>query len=142
MNNHVMDKKISQDVNRVKEDLGKLETDVAAQVVGTIEDHVNQATDGLNSWIGSRTSKLNNSVGKMTGNAKKTVIKTTESVKKDVGQRLSRYNSRAQYVANKVPGGLGKKAARYPWVGMSLSLIIGVLLGSFLKPAHKHLDPQ
>ena len=142
MNNHHMEKKINQDMTRIKEDLGKLETDVAAQVVGKITDHVDQAAEGLNKWIDSGTSKINTRIGKVTGNAKKAVLKTTSTVNKGIGQRLSRYNTKAQYVANKVPGGLGKKAASYPWVGMSLSLIIGLLLGSFLKPARKRFDPQ
>ena len=142
MNNHHMEKKINQDMTRIKEDLGKLETDVAAQVVGKITDHVDQAAEGLTKWIDSGTSKINTRIGKVTGNAKKAVLKTTSTVNKGIGQRLSRYNTKAQYVANKVPGGLGKKAASYPWVGMSLSLIIGLLLGSFLKPARKRFDPQ
>jgi ElaB/YqjD/DUF883 family membrane-anchored ribosome-binding protein len=34
---------------------------------------------------------------------------------------------------------LGKKAARYPWVAISIALTVGFVLGSLLNPARQRL---
>jgi ElaB/YqjD/DUF883 family membrane-anchored ribosome-binding protein len=67
------------------------------------------------------------------------VVAAAATLKKDVGHGLSQYNAKVQEVADKVPGHFGEMAARYPWVAISLSLAVGLLLGSLLKPARQPL---
>jgi ElaB/YqjD/DUF883 family membrane-anchored ribosome-binding protein len=50
---------------------------------------------------------------------------------------LSQYNAKAQEYAEKIPGGLADKAAKYPWVAISIGLGLGVLLGGLLKPSRR-----
>jgi len=137
MNDQQLEKKVSQDVAKVKKDLDTLQTDVAERWASRIEDNVSRAAEGLTTWVETGVSQLNEGFGKLTSNARQSVVSTTAAVKKDVGHGLIRYNAKAQDVADKVPGGIGKKAAKYPWVGMSITLLVGLLLGNFLKPARK-----
>ena len=75
----------------------------------------------------------------MSGDATEAVVGAAATVKKDVGHGLSQYNAKAQEVADKVPGGFGAKTARYPWVAITIALVVGFMLGGFLKPArHSH----
>ena len=50
---------------------------------------------------------------------------------------LRRYNAQVQDVADKFPGSFGKKAARYPWLTVTLFLAFGLLLGVLLKPGRQ-----
>jgi len=50
---------------------------------------------------------------------------------------LSQYNTKAQELADKVHDGLGKEITKYPWVSISVALVIGVMIGGFLKPARR-----
>jgi ElaB/YqjD/DUF883 family membrane-anchored ribosome-binding protein len=65
---------------------------------------------------------------------KELVTDAVKTVNKDVGHGLSQYNAKVQEAADKVPGGFGEKATRYPWVAMSIALAFGILLGNILKP--------
>jgi ElaB/YqjD/DUF883 family membrane-anchored ribosome-binding protein len=58
-------------------------------------------------------------------------------VKKGVEHGLSQYNAKAQEVANTVPGTFGKVVAKYPWVSITIGLMVGFLLSSLLKPARQ-----
>ena len=76
---------------------------------------------------------------KVTDDAKESVVDAASIVQKDVGHGLSQYNTKAQQVADKIPGDFGKKAAQNPWVMVSIALGIGFVLGSILSgPARKH----
>ena len=75
----------------------------------------------------------------MTGDAKEAVVDAAASVKKDVGHGLIQYNAKVQDAADKVPGGFGKKAVTYPWVALSVAMVIGLLLGRLLKPTRQPL---
>ena len=137
MNDKQLDTKVLQDVTKVKKDISTLAGDSAARF-GRFEFDVRQATgkakDDLSTWVEDGVSQLGDGLEKMTTDAKETVVGAVKTVKKDVGHGLSQYNSTVQEVANKVPGSFGKKAARYPWVAMSIALIVGFLLGALLKP--------
>ena len=74
---------------------------------------------------------------KLTDDAKETVAGAVKTMNKDVGQGLSQYNAKVQDYANRVPGDFGKKAARYPWVTITISLAFGLLLGVLLKPGRQ-----
>jgi ElaB/YqjD/DUF883 family membrane-anchored ribosome-binding protein len=71
---------------------------------------------------------------KISGDTKEAVVDTAESVKKDVSKGLRQYNAKAIDVARKIPGGIGEKAVKYPWVVVSIALGVGLLLGSMLRP--------
>ena len=107
------------------------------------EDNVSQATgkakEDLTTWVEDGVSQLSEGFEKLTGDARETVVGAAATVKEDVGHGLSQYNAKAQEVADKVPGGFGEKAARYPWVAISIALAVGFLLGSLLKPARQPL---
>ena len=75
----------------------------------------------------------------LTDDTKKTVDVAVKNVNKAVGQGLSQYNTKVQDVANRVPGDFSKKAAEYPWVTMTISLVAGLLLGILLKPGRQHI---
>ncbi len=109
MNDQQFNEKVSQDADMVIED--------------------------LNTLMGDGVSKFNQEFQKLTGDAKETMVSAVTAIKKDVGEGLIQFNAKAQEVADKVPGGLGEKAARYPWVAISIALAAGLLLGGFLKPA-------
>ena len=101
--------------NNVRQDAAKLNRDLTKSV----EDSFSQLSEGFE---------------KLTGDARETVVSAAATAKKDVGHGLSQYNAKVQEVADKVPGGLGEKAARYPWVTASIALAVGFLVGSLLKP--------
>lgn len=109
MNDQQLEKKVNHDAGKVGKDLSALAE--------------------------NRVSQLSKEIEKMTGDAKEIVIDTTAKVKKSVGHGLSQYNAKAQDVANKVPDGFSKKVAQYPWVVISIGLVLGFLLGLLINPA-------
>jgi ElaB/YqjD/DUF883 family membrane-anchored ribosome-binding protein len=109
MNDQQLDHKVRQDAGKVKKEVTAL--------------------------VGDSATRFSKGFEKLTGDAMETVVGVATTVKKDVGHRLSQYNAKAQDLAEKGPDGFAKKAARYPWVAISIGLVIGVLLGILLKPA-------
>jgi len=101
--------------NNVRQDAAKLNQDITTSV----EDGISQLSKGFE---------------KLTDDARETVVSAAAVMKKDVGRGLSQYNAAAQEMADKIPGGFGEKAARYPWVTLSIALAVGFLVGSYLKP--------
>ncbi len=142
MNDQQLATKVRHDGARVKKDLTTLVEDGTAQI-SRFEDKVSQAPgkvkENLTTWAEDGVSQLREGFEKVTGDAREAVVSATTVVKKDVGHGLSQYNAKAQEVADRVPGGFGKKAASYPWVAISLALVVGFLLGSFLKPIRQTL---
>ncbi len=142
MNDRQLENKVRQDISRVKKDLNTLMGDSAARL-SRVEDNLSQATgkvkEDLTTWMGDGVSQLSDGFEKMTGDARKTVVGAAATVKKDVGHGLSQYNAKARELVDKVPGGFDKKAGRYPWVAVSIALVIGLFLGSVLKPARQPL---
>jgi ElaB/YqjD/DUF883 family membrane-anchored ribosome-binding protein len=111
MKHNIFGKKVNQDVDKAKKDLATLGDD---------------SVTGL-----SRIFK------QLVDDAKETVSVAVKTFNKTAGQRLSQYNAKAQDVADRVPGGFGKKAAGYPWVTITMSLAFGLLLGVLLKPGRQ-----
>jgi ElaB/YqjD/DUF883 family membrane-anchored ribosome-binding protein len=140
MNDRQLENKVRQDAARVKKDLNTLVGDSTVQL-SRFEDHVNQTTgkakEDLVAWVENSVSQMSGELEKMTAEARDTMVDAVASVKKDVGNGLTQYNQKAQQVADKVPGGFGEKASRYPWVALTIALVSGFLLGSLLKPAQK-----
>jgi len=140
MNDKAFGKKVNRDVGKAKKDLATLGDDGVAGL-GRIGDKVSQITgkakEDLTTRVEDGVSQMSQGFEKLTGDARETLVGAAATVKKDVGQGLSQYNAKAQEVADKVPGGFGEKAARYPWVTLSIALAVGFLLGSLLKPARQ-----
>lgn len=134
MNDQQLEKKVARDVAKVKQDLRNLEDDGAAQIAKIVED-VNQSAESVSTRVVNGVSQLGERFGKIRDDAAETVISASTTLKKGVGHGLSQYNAEATKVAGKVPGGLGKKAAMYPWVAMTITLIIGFMAASMLKPS-------
>ncbi|MFU8773724.1 MAG: hypothetical protein ACNA8H_15055, partial [Anaerolineales bacterium] len=80
---------------------------------------------------------LNRKFSQLAGDAKTRVSDAVETLNKDVTHGLSQYNAKVQNVADRVPGGFGKKAAGYPWVAITISLVFGLLVGFLLKPGRQ-----
>ncbi len=113
MNDKKFEKQINRDIDKAKMDLA------------TLRD------DGI--------TGLNRIFEQLTGDTKNTLDVATKNVNMTVGQGLSQFNTKVQDVADRIPGDLGKKALGYPWVTITISLVVGVLLGALLKPGRYHL---
>ena len=111
MNDKTFENKVNRDIGNTKKDL-----------VTLMEDGIT----GL-----SRTFE------QLTDNAKNKVAGAVKAINKSVGHGMSQYNGKIQDVADRVPGGFGKKAARYPWVTVTMFMAFGLLLGVVLKPSHR-----
>lgn len=137
MKDQQSENKVHQDADKVKKDLSTLTGDSAVRF-SRFEDNLSQATgkakEDLTTWVEDGVSQLSEGFEKLTGDARETVVGAAATAKKEVGHGLSQYNAKAQEVAEKVPGGFGKKAARYPWVAISIGLAVGFLLGILFKP--------
>jgi len=140
MNDQQLEDKVRKDAAKVKKDVSTLVGDSAVRL-SRFEDNVSQATgkakEDLTTWVEGSASQLSEGFEKLTGDARETVVGAAATVKKDVGHGLSHYNAKAQEVADKVPGGFGKKAARYPWVAISIALAVGFMLGIIINPARQ-----
>ena len=108
MDDKAFENKVNRDIDKAKEDA---------------------ATLGEDGVIG-----LSRKFEQLTDETKVMVTDAVKSLKKDVGHVLSTYNAKVQDVADRLPGYFGKKAARYPWVTITMSLAAGLLLGVLLKP--------
>jgi ElaB/YqjD/DUF883 family membrane-anchored ribosome-binding protein len=138
MNDQQLETKVRKDGAKVQKDLSALVKDSATRL-SKVSDDVSQATgkakEDLTNWVDDSTARLNEGIEKVTGDAKETVA----TVKKNVGHGLVQYNAKAQEVADRVPGDLGKKATQYPWVAISVALVFGFLLGLLFRPARQPL---
>jgi hypothetical protein len=95
--------KISQDTKKVKKDFVDLAKDSSA--------------------------RLNHDIERIAGEAQDTVSTAARTVAKDVSQGLTNYNTSVEDLVAKIPGNINKKASRYPWVAISMVLVIGLLVG-------------
>lgn len=136
MNNQRLENNVRQDIAKLKKDLSTLEGDRAARF-GKFEANVSKAIEDLTTWVEDGVSQLGEEFEKLSDDAKETVVSSAAVVKKDVGQGLSQYNAKVQEYANKVPGDFGEKAARYPWVAITIALVVGFVLGSLFNSARQ-----
>jgi len=111
MNDKKFEKQVIRDIDKAKTDLASLRDD---------------AVTGLNRIF-----------EQLTGDTQKAVDVAAKTVNETVGQGLSQFNAKVQEVVDKVPGDLGKKAIGYPWVTVTISLVVGLLLGVILKPGRQ-----
>ena len=115
MDDKAFENKVNRDIDKAKEDVATLR-----------EDAVTLGDDGV--------TGLSRKFEQLTDETKEMVTDAVETLNKEVGHGLSIYNAKVQDVADRLPGDFGKKAARYPWVTITMSLAAGLLLGVLLKP--------
>ena len=140
MNDKFFKDQVRQDAAKIKEDSSMLVGDVAARL-GRFENDVNQATskakEDLTTWATESVSQLDKRAEKLSEEAKGTVTTAAATVKKEVGQGFHDFNTKAQEIADKVPGDFSKQAAKYPWVAISIAIVVGFVVGSFIKPSRQ-----
>jgi ElaB/YqjD/DUF883 family membrane-anchored ribosome-binding protein len=107
MNGKALEKRINRDIDRAKRDLSILRDDA---VTG-----------------------LSRKFGQMADGPKKSAVSAVKTVNKSIGQGLNQYNTKIQDVVDKVPGDLTRKAAGYPWVAVTMSLVLGLMVGAILR---------
>lgn len=136
MNNQQTENKIHQDAAKIKNDISALVGDSAARL-GKFEENLDEtitkAKESASTWIDSSVSQM----GDMADETRDAISDAAKKVKQNIGHSFSQYNAKAQEVVDKVPGGFGEKAAKYPWIAISVALTVGFLLGSLLKPARR-----
>jgi len=115
MDDKAFENKVNQDIDKAKDDAATLGEDVATL-----------GEDGV--------TGLSRKFEQLTDETKVMVTDTVKSLNQEVGHGLSTYNAKVQDIADRLPGDFGKKAARYPWVTITMSLAVGLLLGILLKP--------
>lgn len=118
MNDKQFENKVNRDIDKAKEDAATLGEDVATL-----------GEDGV--------TGLSRKYEQLTDETKVMVTDAVKSLNKDVGHGLSTYNAKVQDFADTLPGDFVKKVAKYPWVTITISLSIGLLLGGLLKPGRK-----
>jgi ElaB/YqjD/DUF883 family membrane-anchored ribosome-binding protein len=97
---------------------------------------VSNAKDSVVTWVEEGVSTIKEGTHQLMDDAKQTYDKTAKSIDKNVKHGLRQYNVKAQEFADNVPG-VGDTVIRYPWVAITVSLLIGIALGFFLKPRRR-----
>jgi len=118
MDDKAFENKVNQDIDKTKADVATLRDDVA-----TLGD------DGA--------TGLGRMVDQLAGDTKQMVAAGVKTINQEVGQGLAQYNAKVQEFADRVPGDLGRKAAIFPWVTITMSLAFGLMLGLLLKPGRQ-----
>jgi ElaB/YqjD/DUF883 family membrane-anchored ribosome-binding protein len=111
--------------NKVNQDIDKTVDDVA-----TLRDDV--ATLGEDGATG-----LGRKFDQLTNDTRQLVAARVKTINQEVGQGLSQYNAKVQEYADRVPGDFAKKAAKFPWVTITMSMAFGLMLGLLLKPGRQ-----
>jgi len=108
MDDKAFENKVNRDIDKAKEDVATL------------------GEDGV--------TGLSRKFEQLTDETKERVTDAVKTLNQEVGHGLSTYNAKVQDFADRLPGDLGHKAARFPWVTITMSLAAGLLLGVLLKP--------
>lgn len=111
MNENAFENKVNRDVVKTKRDLAALRDDGVTGLRRMFEP--------------------------LADSAREKFAATVKTINKEVDHGLNQYNKKVQDVADKVPGGFSQKAAGYPWVTITISLVFGLLLGVILKPGRQ-----
>jgi ElaB/YqjD/DUF883 family membrane-anchored ribosome-binding protein len=132
-----LENKVRQDTAKIKKDLSTLLEDSSARI-RRFEDDVVQSTGkakvDLTHRVEDDMSQLREGFEKLSGDARKTAAGAAVNVKKNVGRGLSEYNSKVQEIGDKMPGDINKKAGKYPWVALTIALVVSLLIASLIKP--------
>jgi ElaB/YqjD/DUF883 family membrane-anchored ribosome-binding protein len=129
--------KMNQDAARVKKDTSILVGDSSVQF-SRFENNLSQASEqakeDISTWVEDGISQVSKEIEKLADDARDSAVDSAATVKKDIGHGLSQYNTEVQKVANKISDDFGKKASGYPWVIVTIALVLGFLLGILLSP--------
>jgi ElaB/YqjD/DUF883 family membrane-anchored ribosome-binding protein len=142
MKNQQTENKLRQDTVQLTKDLGTTIEDNKKQIknFGEMMNHsATQVEKDVNSWIENGLSSMNNGFETLSDEAKEAINVAASKLKKNTDQSFKQYNSTIQEVADKVPGGFGKNVAKYPWVTISVAVLIGLFLGGLLKLARRSM---
>lgn len=129
MDEKTFEEKVDKDVTTVFED-GQNSLQRLAQSADKVKEN-------LTTWAEDSAAQLNQKLTDLKSDAKDKVAVTVRSIEQDVDQGLNDYNGKIQKFADQIPGGFSRKITRYPWVTISISLVIGLLLGFILKPTRR-----
>ena len=113
MNGKVIEKRINRNIDRVRRDIAALGDDATTELNRRFE----LLTDGPRKKAEVAIKDMNRSIGQMN---------------KSIGRGLNQYNAKIQDAVDKVPGDLGKKVTGYPWVAVTMSMVLGLVLGAVL----------
>ncbi len=107
MNSKALEKKINRDLERARRDLSELSDDIITRLRGNF--------------------------GQLADNPRKSATVAMKNLNKSIGQGLEQYNTRVQDVVDRVPGDIGKKARGYPWVAITMSMLLGLMVGGIIR---------
>jgi ElaB/YqjD/DUF883 family membrane-anchored ribosome-binding protein len=130
MNDKAFEDKVKEDLDTIKED-GYTGLDRWEDKVGQSTE---KAKERLTTWAEDSAAQISRKLEMLKGDTVDKVVVAAKTIEQDVDQGLNQYNGKIQDLADQVPGGFSRKAARYPWVTISISLAIGLLLGMLIKP--------
>lgn len=120
-------------MNKVMDDIKSGYKDLEEKTLQSVSN----AKDNAVTWVEEGVSKIKDGTHQLMDDVKDTVDRTVKSVDKNVKQGMAQYNLKAQQIADKLPCGIGDKVIRYPWVAITVSLLIGIGLGILIKPGRK-----
>jgi ElaB/YqjD/DUF883 family membrane-anchored ribosome-binding protein len=143
MNQKQLDRKIKRGAAKVQKDISTLAGDSVTRLSGFVDDvgtAADQVKDDVSTWVDDSVSTAGDEIGKFAEKAQETVGDAAAEVRKNVGHGLSQYNKKAQEIADQVPGHFGEKAANYPWVSITIALVVGLILGFLLRPANRNFE--
>lgn len=136
MSTRQIENRIERDTNHLKDDLKDLasDNDVRMKNFGnSVKQSTDQAEKDATRWVGNGISQVSDRMNTLNDEARAAVVQAAAKLKKEANQSLDQYNDNAQQLADKIPGGFGEKVAKYPWVSLSVVLLVGVLLGSMIR---------
>ena len=107
------------------------------QLEKKIQNDMTKMRQDLDTLMKNNASKISQGYENLKGKAIETLGDAADTVKKEVEQGLTQYNAKAQEYVNKVPGDFVDKVTKYPWVALTVVLGIGLFLGWLLKPSHR-----
>ncbi len=107
------------------------------QFENKMEKDGTKVKNSVDSMVGNGLSQLKAEYDEFRGTVKDKASETAATIRKEVNHGMKEYNSKAQEVADRLPFDLNHSVRKYPWVVISLGLIIGFTLGALLKPSHQ-----
>ena len=131
-----MEKK-SMETN-TKEELSALKDDAVAGMKD-FGGKVNKSAENIKkfntSFMEDGAAKFSRKFDTLKSDAIEKANDTVKTIGKDVGHGLKQYNNKVQEMADSIPGNFVRNSTRYPWVTISLTLVVGFMLGFLLKPS-------
>ncbi len=109
MNRKAFEKRINRDISRTKRDLAALSDDIVSGLSG-------------------RFGRI-----RLSNEQRKSASEAVKTLNKSIGEGLNQYNATVQDMVDRVPGDISKKVTGYPWVTITMTLLLGLLVGGILR---------